>query len=96
MNIDEKLFDRIAHLARLKFSEEEKPKMMEEMSRIVSWVDKLEELDLDGVEPLTSMSHEMNVTRGDEPTEGLSRDEAMENAPEAMDGYFVVPKVIKK
>lgn len=94
MKITEELFDKIAHLARLEFSEEEKSAMMKDMSKIVSWVEKLEELDTEGVEPLTGMSHEMNALRKDEKAEHLDKELAMQNAPEKENGFFKVPKVI--
>ena len=94
MIITEELFDKIAHLARLEFSDEEKEEMMKDMTRIVDWVEKLEELDTGNVEPLTSMSHEMNVLRKDEPTGHLSRETALQNAPQSENGFFKVPKVI--
>lgn len=94
MKITEELFDKIAHLARLEFTVEEKKSMMEDMSNIVSWVEKLEELDTSEVEPLTGMSHEINVLRKDEEKEHLDRDIAMQNAPDSENGFFKVPKVI--
>ena len=95
MKIDRAQLDKIAHLARLEFDEESAEKMMNDMTAIVQWVEKLNEVDTTGFEPLTTMSHEINVTREDETKEPLSHDRALQNAP-AKDGeYFRVPKVIE-
>lgn len=94
MEINRATLDKIAHLARLEFGEEEAQRMMADMSEIVTWVEKLKELDTTGVEPLTSMSQEINSFRSDDPKTGLSRDEALKNAPDSDGTYFKVPKVI--
>ena len=95
MNIDRSLLDKIAHLARLEFDEKDADKMMEDMNSIVNWVDKLSELDTTGVEPLTSMSHEINALRDDNVGEHLPHDLALKNAPSRDEHYFRVPKVIE-
>ncbi len=95
MKIDESYFDKIAHLARLNFNEIEKKEMMSDMSKIISWVEKLEELDTENIEPLTSMSLEINVLREDQVSEHLNQSSAEMNAPEFRNGFFKVPKVIE-
>ena len=95
MEIDRTLLDKIAHLARLEFDEKDAGKMIEDMTAIVSWVEKLSELDTEGVEPLTSMSHEVNALREDEVREHLAHDLALKNAPAHDKDYFRVPKVIE-
>ena len=95
MKIDRAQLDRIAHLARLEFDEQSADQMMKDMTAIVQWVDKLNEVDTTGVEPLTTMSHEINITREDETKEPLSHDRALLNAPEKDAEYFRVPKVIE-
>ncbi len=95
MKINRELLDKIAHLARLEFDEKDAEKMMADMTAIVDWVEKLKEVDTEGVEPLTTMSHEINVTREDEVKEHLSHDRALLNAPEKDADYFRVPKVIE-
>ena len=94
MKIDRELLDKIAHLARLEFDEKDAEKMMRDMTNIVSWVEKLNEVNTDGVEPLTTMSHEINVLREDEVKEHLPHDLALKNAPKKDPDYFRVPKVI--
>ena len=63
---------------------------------MIEFADKLNELNLDGVEPLLHMSEEANVLREDEIKGSISREEALKNAPEHDDQFFKVPKVIKK
>ena len=85
MNIDRALLDKIAHLARLEFDEKDAEKMMKDMTAIVDWVEKLKEVNTDGVEPLTTMSHEINALREDEVKEHLSHERALFNAPNPED-----------
>lgn len=95
MKIDREHLDKIAHLARLEFDEKDADKMMKDMTAIVEWVEKLKEVNTDGVEPLTTMSYEINVLREDEVREHLPHDKALANAPKKDKDYFRVPKVIE-
>lgn len=95
MKIDRAHLDKIAHLARLEFDEKDAEKMMQDMTAIVGWVEKLKEVNTDGVEPLTTMSYEINMFREDEVKEHLSHERALLNAPKKDKDYFRVPKVIE-
>ena len=95
MKIDRPLLDKIAHLARLEFDEKDAEKVMKDMSEIVDWVEKLNEVNTDGIEPLTSMSHEVNALREDEVKDQLDHDRALRNAPKKDDDFFRVPKVLE-
>jgi aspartyl-tRNA(Asn)/glutamyl-tRNA(Gln) amidotransferase subunit C len=95
MKIDRALLDKIAHLSRLEFDEKDAEKMMKDMTAIVDWVEKLKEVDTEGVEPLTTMSHEINVLRDDEVKPHMSHEEALRNAPKKDADYFRVPKVLE-
>lgn len=95
MKINRELLDKIAHLARLEFDEKDADKMMKDMTDIVNWVEKLKEVNTDGVEPLTTMSHEINALREDEVTEHLSHERALRHAPKKDADYFRVPKVLE-
>lgn len=95
MKINRDVLDKIAHLARLEFDEKDAGKMMEDMTAIVNWVEKLNEVDTEGVEPLTTMSHEVNSLREDEVKAHLDREEALKNAPKKDSDYFRVPKVLE-
>ena len=95
MKIDRPLLDKIAHLARLEFNEKDAERIMKDLSEIVDWVEKLNEVNTNGVEPLTSMSHEVNAFREDEIKDQLDHDRALRNAPKKDDDYFRVPKVLE-
>jgi aspartyl-tRNA(Asn)/glutamyl-tRNA(Gln) amidotransferase subunit C len=96
MQVTDELVDKIAHLARLRFDEQEKTGIREDLQKMIGFVEKLSELDTRDVAPLIHMSREVNVFREDVREGGLSTAEALSNAPERMDGFFTVPKVIKK
>jgi len=95
MKVNRELLDKIAHLSRLEFKEKDAEKMMQDMTEIVEWVEKLKEVNTDGVEPLTTMSHEVNALREDEVKDHLSHDRALFQAPEKDADYFRVPKVLE-
>ena len=94
MKIDRTLLDKIAHLARLEFDEKDAEKMMADMTAIVEWVEQLNEVNTEGVEPLTTMSHEVNAMREDDVKEHLSHDRALKNAPKKDKDFFRVPKFL--
>jgi aspartyl-tRNA(Asn)/glutamyl-tRNA(Gln) amidotransferase subunit C len=95
MNIDRASLLKIAHLARLEFDEQDAQKMMDDMTAIVSWVEQLNEVPTDGVEPLTTMSHEVNALREDHVQPALDRAEALRQAPQHDGQHFRVPKVLE-
>ena len=94
MKIDHNTVQKMAHLARLEFEESAADAMVASMSEILDWVEKLQEVDTKGVEPLTHMSYEINAWREDETGEMLSREDALRNAPRHDEEYFRVPKVL--
>ena len=96
MKIDRETVDKIAHLARLEFQNEKKDEIMQAMNNMLSFVDKLNELNTDGIEPLIYMSEEVNVLREDEAHHEITQEEALKNAPKKDSDYFKVPKVIEK
>lgn len=95
MKIDLNTVKKIAHLARLEFDEEGAEKMMKDMTQILDWEEQLNEINTEGVEPITTMSSEVNVLRQDELGEHLSHDRALQNAPQKDSDYFRVPKVLE-
>lgn len=95
MKIDQETLEKIAHLARLKFDPASGEQMMADMEEILTWVEKLDELDTENVEPLTHMSAEINVYRKDEVRGQLDTQRALLNAPKKDEAYFRVPKVIE-
>ena len=96
MEVNEALVNKLAHLSRLHFNEVEKAEIKNDLQRMIGFVEKLNELSLDGVEPMLFMSEEVNVLREDEIKGSVSREEALKNAPMHDDQFFKVPKVIKK
>lgn len=95
MSVSRDEVQRVAQLARLEFSAEEEERMAEELSRILDYVEKLEELDTSGVPPMSHVLDVTNVFRADEVEARIDQDQALEPAPETKEGYFQVPKVIE-
>ena len=94
--ISNETIDKIAHLARLEFENEAKEQISKDMNRMFDFVDKLNELNTDSVEPLIYMSREVNVMREDEVRHDISQKDALRNAPKKDSDYFKVPKVVDK
>jgi aspartyl-tRNA(Asn)/glutamyl-tRNA(Gln) amidotransferase subunit C len=96
MTIDETLISRLEQLARLELSAAEKVRLQQDLNSILAMVEKLQELDTTGVEPLIYINDQVNVLREDEVNHQVSREAALRNAPKSDGTYFRVPKVIKK
>jgi aspartyl-tRNA(Asn)/glutamyl-tRNA(Gln) amidotransferase subunit C len=96
MEVTSEMIDRIAHLARLKFSEEEKTALRTDLERMIEFVEKLKEVNTTGVEPLLHITDAVNVLREDEVRQTISKEDALLNAPVTDGNFFKVPKVIKK
>jgi aspartyl-tRNA(Asn)/glutamyl-tRNA(Gln) amidotransferase subunit C len=96
MEVNDALVDKLAHLARLKFDASEKEEIKKDLQKMIAFVEKLNELDTTGVEPLLHMSDEINVLREDEVKDSISREDALKAAPAHDEQFFKVPKVIRK
>ncbi|NTU68180.1 MAG: Asp-tRNA(Asn)/Glu-tRNA(Gln) amidotransferase subunit GatC [Chlorobiaceae bacterium] len=94
MSVTIKEVSYIAELARLRFTEAEQEKMARELNMILHYVEKLNEVDTEGVEPLSSIHDPENVLRADVEQPSISNSEALKNAPDRQDRFFKVPKVI--
>ncbi|MCU0359588.1 MAG: Asp-tRNA(Asn)/Glu-tRNA(Gln) amidotransferase subunit GatC [Bacteroidia bacterium] len=94
--IDITTVDQIAHLARLEFDESSKPGILNDMNRMLEFVDKLNELDTENVQPLIYMTKEANVLRADESQNSITQKEALKNAPKKDSDYFKAPKVLEQ
>ena len=94
MKVDIKTVDEVAHLARLEFDAEAKKEIVVDMNRMLAFVEKLNELDTKGVEPLIYMTDESNVLRDDIVKETITQKEALQNAPKKDSDYFKISKVI--
>jgi aspartyl-tRNA(Asn)/glutamyl-tRNA(Gln) amidotransferase subunit C len=95
MSADRETLRKIAHLARLELKEDDETRMLSDLNRILTWVEKLSEMDTSNVEPLTHINADINVMRNDQVSETLSRETALQNAPQHDDAHFRVPKVIE-
>ena len=93
MKVDKKTLEKIAHLARLEVNPDEQEKMLNSLSDILTWVEKLNELDTDDVEPLTNMSMEINSFREDIAGKHLDHERGLQNAPSKDKDFFRVPKI---
>jgi aspartyl-tRNA(Asn)/glutamyl-tRNA(Gln) amidotransferase subunit C len=96
MEVTEQMVDKLAHLARLSFSETEKQAVKKDLQSMIAFVEKLQEINTDGIQPLLHMGNNTNVLRNDEVKGSTTRDEALLNAPLKDKQFFKVPKVIKK
>ena len=96
MTIDLDTIEKVAHLARLEVEEEEKQGLLDDMNKILAFMDKLNEVNTENVEPLVYMNGEVNVFRDDEVRQTISRAEGLQNAPSHDNKYFRVAKVINK
>ncbi len=96
MKLDKKEVEKLAHLARLEFNEKEKEEMIEDMDKIIGFIEKLDSLNLEGVEPLVYMTEDENRPREDKVLYEVTREEALRNAPDKDSDYFRVPKVVNR
>ena len=96
MKITEEIVDHIAHLARLEFEGEKKEAIRKDMENIISFMDKLNEVPTDNVEPLIFMNDEVNKLREDVSEDTLTQREALKNAPKKDSDYFRIQKVLDK
>jgi len=88
--------DKIAKLAKLEFAHEEKVKLQTDLNKILEYIDQLNELDLDNIDPLENINETENVLRMDIEEKWLSNEEALKNAPSKTGRFFKVPKVLDK
>lgn len=96
MEVNDAMVDKLATLARLRFEDEEKAAIKTDLQRMIRFVEKLNELDTTGVEPLLHVSDNVNVLREDEIKGSISRAEGLQNAALHDGEFFKVPKVIKR
>tara|TARA_Y100001970_G_C13862114_1_gene664661 strand:- start:88 stop:393 length:306 start_codon:yes stop_codon:yes gene_type:complete len=87
---------KIASLAKLVLSEKEISLYTDQINEILEYMNQLDELDTDGIEPLSHVLDQINMTRKDENKPSLEREKALKNAPKADNEYFIVPNVIEK
>lgn len=95
MSIDKETARRAAHLARIAVAEEDLDHLAAELSNILGFMEQLAEVDVDGVEPMTSVTPMRLKRRPDVVTDGNMQDKILSNAPDAREGFFAVPKVVE-
>ncbi|NBR88428.1 MAG: Asp-tRNA(Asn)/Glu-tRNA(Gln) amidotransferase subunit GatC [Rhodobacteraceae bacterium] len=93
--IDKDTARKVAHLARIRVEEENLPKLAEQLSGILSFMEQLNEVDVEGIEPMTSVTPMRLKRRVDVVTDGNQQDAVLKNAPDAREGFFAVPKVVE-
>ncbi len=97
MKLDDAALDRIAELARLDFSDpDRRAAVLRDLERVLAFVEQLNSVDTRGVEPLVFMTEEENVLRDDVALPGVSKQDALRNAPSRDSDYFKVPRVVDK
>lgn len=94
MKIDTAIVDKLADLAKLEFDKEGKEAIIKDLSRILTFIEKLNEIDTSNIEPLIYMSDEKNILREDEVKNHIPQAEALKNGPKHDSDYFKMPKVI--
>ena len=95
MSIDRETARRVAKLARIKVEEDALDALAGEFNAILGFVEQLNEVDVEGVEPMTSVTPMRLKRREDVVTEGDQADKVLSNAPDAREGFFAVPKVVE-
>ena len=95
MSVDKKTVSKVARLARIAVPEYRLEPMAKELNTILAWIEQLNEVDVEGVEPMTTPVAMELPMREDVVTDGNIRDQVLANAPRTEDGFFVVPKVVE-
>ncbi len=95
MSIDKDTARRVAHLARIRVNEDALSALAEDFNAILGFIDELNEVDVEGVEPMVSVTPMRLKRRADKVTDGDRQDRILSNAPDAREGFFAVPKVVE-
>jgi aspartyl-tRNA(Asn)/glutamyl-tRNA(Gln) amidotransferase subunit C len=96
MEVNDLLIDNLAKLSHLSFDDKEKAEIRADLQEMITFIEKLNELNTEGIEPVLHMSNNINILRDDLVAGSVSRGEALKNAPDTDGIFFKVPKVIKK
>lgn len=95
MALNQQTIQNLSWLARLKLPAEREGKILNDLQSILDWVEQLKQVDIDGIEPLVSVTQGIAPMRQDVVTEGGQQADLMANAPESVQGFYVVPKVVE-
>jgi aspartyl-tRNA(Asn)/glutamyl-tRNA(Gln) amidotransferase subunit C len=96
MNVNDEMINRLSHLARLEFNDVEKEEIKQDLTKILTFVEKLNEVNTDGIEPLVYVNEDVNILRKDIAEQIITKVEALSNAPQKDSDYIKVPKVLQK
>lgn len=96
MDINDDMITKLSDLAKLEFSSGERGKIKTDLNKILHFVEKLQQVDTEGVEPLIYMNEDVNVLRDDVAEKTITKEEALKNAPQKDSDYFKVPTVLNK
>ena len=96
MKVNDKLINKLANLAKIEFDDLAKKEIKTDMENMLEFVDKLNEIDTNGIEPLIFMSEELNILRDDIAEITITKKEALKNVPQHDSDYILVPKVVSK
>ena len=95
MKLDTNTINKIAKLARIKLSDDEAKDLLKDMNSILDWVEQLNEVNTDSIEPLAKISSSILPQRKEESKDINTSDEILQNSPDKLEGYFAVPKVVE-
>ncbi len=95
MKIDKNTINKIARLSRIKLDDKESEDYIKDLNSILDWVEQLNEVNTENIEPLSNISSSILPTREDVSKDANSSDEILENAPDKLEGFFAVPKVVE-
>ena len=95
MSIDKDTAARVAKLARIRVNEDDLPALAQEFNAILGFIEELNEVDVEGIEPMTSVTPMRLPRREDVVTDGHQQEKVLSNAPDAREGFFAVPKVVE-
>ena len=95
MKIDKNTINKIARLSRIKLDDKESEDYINDLNSILDWVEQLNEVNTENVEPLSNISSSILPKREDESKDTNSSEEILENAPDKLEGFFAVPKVVE-
>ena len=95
MSIDESTAAKVAKLARIKVEEKDLPALAQEFNNILGFIEQLNEVDIEGIEPMVSVTPMRLKRRQDVINDGDQQDKVLSNAPDAREGFFAVPKVVE-
>lgn len=94
--VDKKIVEYVANLARIGINASETEYLSGQLSKILDYIDKLKELNVDNVEPMRGLNLKNNIFRKDEPVNSAAQEDILKNAPSREGNYFKIPKVIEQ